>query len=218
MKKLKFNYLFVFVMSFLFFLFLFFAFSSINSAPPTISGYSSGYGNCFDSDQDGYSTCNGDCNDSDNQINPGKIEICFDGKDNNCDNLTDCSDPSCDGQYGSKVGGIIDINKICCNRVLTNKNEDRNNCGGCRNICPAGTLCVNSTCLQNSSNITTNRNGTVGLLSVAEKILVDREVRKSLNDFFNENFANFEPGSLIYINVSLGNQTDKRIIVPVQVY
>ena len=43
-----------------------------------------------DRDHDGYSS--DDCNDRDYRINPGVDEICDDGIDNNCDNLTDGQD------------------------------------------------------------------------------------------------------------------------------
>ncbi len=60
-----------------------------------------------DADYDGYDAlpCGPDCNDGDQGINPGAIENCTDGKDNDCDGKTDCSDSDCridadgDGSY-----------------------------------------------------------------------------------------------------------------------
>jgi hypothetical protein len=54
-----------------------------------------------DADQDGFvdGQCGGqDCDDGNPQIKPGVNELCSDGKDNNCDGLTDCGDPQCFGQ------------------------------------------------------------------------------------------------------------------------
>jgi hypothetical protein len=39
-----------------------------------------------------------DCDDSDASVYPGAIEICDDGKDNDCDGSTDCSDSECSAQ------------------------------------------------------------------------------------------------------------------------
>ncbi|NOY89976.1 MAG: hypothetical protein GXP55_02115 [Deltaproteobacteria bacterium] len=53
-----------------------------------------------DRDRDGYlsRSCGGDdCNDGNGDVNPGVAERCFDGRDNNCNGLTDCADRSCAG-------------------------------------------------------------------------------------------------------------------------
>lgn len=52
---------------------------------------------CTDLDGDGYSLEGGacgpvDCNDNDPSINPGAVEFCLDGIDNNCNGLTDTAD------------------------------------------------------------------------------------------------------------------------------
>ncbi len=55
---------------------------------------------CPDLDGDGYSTEGGacgamDCDDDNETVNPGVLEICNDGIDNNCNNLTDAADSVC---------------------------------------------------------------------------------------------------------------------------
>lgn len=45
----------------------------------------------------GYVTQGGDCLDTDPLVNPGAIEVCTDGKDNDCDGSADGADPFCIG-------------------------------------------------------------------------------------------------------------------------
>jgi Tol biopolymer transport system component len=45
----------------------------------------------------GYVTNHADCDDLDENVNPEANEVCDDGKDNDCDSFTDCSDPDCSG-------------------------------------------------------------------------------------------------------------------------
>ena len=57
---------------------------------------------CFDTDGDGYpigGACEGelDCANDYADTYPGAPEICDDGRDNNCDGLTDLDDPECEG-------------------------------------------------------------------------------------------------------------------------
>jgi len=47
-----------------------------------------------DGDGDGYAS-DVDCNDLDASVNPGVLEICDDGVDNDCNGLTDAFDPAC---------------------------------------------------------------------------------------------------------------------------
>ena len=48
-----------------------------------------------DADHDSVLACAGDCDDADKSVHPGADEICDDGKDNDCDGLTDGDDPDC---------------------------------------------------------------------------------------------------------------------------
>ncbi len=47
------------------------------------------FANLDDVDGDGYATCHDDCDDEDASINPGEVEVCDDGVDNDCDETTD---------------------------------------------------------------------------------------------------------------------------------
>ncbi len=47
---------------------------------------------CIDADMDGFNIIDGDCDDNDNVIYPNAPEVC-DGKDNDCNGLTDTDDP-----------------------------------------------------------------------------------------------------------------------------
>ena len=62
-----------------------------------------GIGDDCDNDADGYSENQGDCNDDDASINPGAVEICGDGIDQDCNG----SDLICDSD-GDGVGDDID--------------------------------------------------------------------------------------------------------------
>ena len=71
----------------------------------SLVGYSANYvvyshgGACEDNDGDGYNdeACGGDdCNDSNPDINPGAVEVCDDGIDNDCDSMVDDDDDDCE--------------------------------------------------------------------------------------------------------------------------
>ncbi|MDD4995279.1 MAG: peptidoglycan DD-metalloendopeptidase family protein [Patescibacteria group bacterium] len=48
-----------------------------------------------DNDVDGYTIAEGDCDDTNPLINPDAVEICDDGRDNDCVWGVDCDDPNC---------------------------------------------------------------------------------------------------------------------------
>jgi len=69
---------------------------------------------CTDYDSDDYYAEGGcgitvDCNDNDDTIYPSAIEICDDGKDNDCDGDTDCDDDECIGDVACNDTGAETI-------------------------------------------------------------------------------------------------------------
>ncbi|MFA4873668.1 MAG: putative metal-binding motif-containing protein [Patescibacteria group bacterium] len=66
-----------------------------------------------DSDGDGWSVSCGDCDVGNSEVNEGHIEVCGDGLDNDCDDLTDedcCRDADGDGYLGTPAGCGDDCN------------------------------------------------------------------------------------------------------------
>ncbi len=67
-------------------------------------------------DSDGYSSCENDCDDSDPNINPDQAEVCDDGKDNDCDGVTDGAvDADGDGFDGCSGGDLRDCDDTQAN-------------------------------------------------------------------------------------------------------
>ncbi len=66
-------------------------------------------GDCPDDvDYDGYAVAQGDCDDADSAVNPGAVEIWYDGTDQNCDGWNDYDqdmDTYVDGAWNSEAGG-----------------------------------------------------------------------------------------------------------------
>ncbi|HVS03305.1 MAG TPA: trypsin-like peptidase domain-containing protein [Thermoanaerobaculia bacterium] len=60
----------------------------------SVAPYLGGGSSCTDADNDTYCS-DVDCNDGDPNVNPGAIEICDDGIDNDCNGLTDGDDQAC---------------------------------------------------------------------------------------------------------------------------
>jgi hypothetical protein len=85
---------------------------------------------CIDNDGDSYNqSANGcgisDCNDIYGSINPGMVEICNDGIDNDCNNLIDCEDSACSSDLNCVVAtcgnNLIDGTEICDGTALNSQ-------------------------------------------------------------------------------------------------
>jgi len=62
-----------------------------------------------DDDGDAYivAPCGGDCDDADPAVHPGAVEVCGNGKDDECDGLADCDDPYCQAQVDADGDGYL---------------------------------------------------------------------------------------------------------------
>lgn len=58
----------------------------------------------LDRDEDGWTVGEGDCDDENEDVNPGRVEVCFDDLDNDCNGFVDelCDDSA---RLGSLSGG-----------------------------------------------------------------------------------------------------------------
>ena len=120
---------------------------------------------CLDADGDMYFNSAGcgtavDCNDGDNTVYPGAPEntaaLCGDGKDNDCDALTDCQDTAgcdVDGDGYYKGGGCATSGPDCNDaNNQVNPGAAENTCALCRdgvdNNCGGGTDLADAACAQ----------------------------------------------------------------------
>lgn len=82
---------------------------------------------CTDNDADGYyaeSNCGTgvDCDDNDPAVNPGAVESCSDGIDNDCNNKIDCADGACANEPSCFVQDEI------CDDGIDNDNDNKIDC------------------------------------------------------------------------------------------
>jgi hypothetical protein len=110
---------------------------------------------CTDADKDGYfaqSNCGTsvDCNDANIAINPGAIEVCNDGIDNDCDGKIDCADSDCTAQCSPTSPEV-------CNDGVDNDGDGKVDCADrdCRNdpaCASTGTEGKGKTCADGKDN------------------------------------------------------------------
>ncbi len=126
----------------------------------SVSSSSSSSVQC-DSDRDGARAADpacggGDCNDSDPEIKPGLVEMlattCQDGKDNDCNGHTDCSDPNCAGKPAFIPGSLsLKPSGMCCvterGGQAVDTSNDAKNCGACNLVCDSDETCVQGRCV-----------------------------------------------------------------------
>jgi hypothetical protein len=117
-------------------------------------GDGDGYGNpalssVFDSPQDGWVLYNTDCDDGNFHVNPGAVEICSDGIDNDCNGLVDCYDEAacdednvCSACTDADGDSYLAIAELCsggddCDDTDVNVNPGGTGAFGCPAPCSA---------------------------------------------------------------------------------
>jgi len=115
---------------------------------------------CNDGDNDGWNTDGGtcgpiDCDDTNPSINPGTMESCADGVDNDCDGLIDCDDPNCNGDAACPICTREGKGRSCsdnidndCDMLIDCEDAD---CAGNR-ACSPGKEGKGKTCSDNVDN------------------------------------------------------------------
>lgn len=106
-----------------------------------------------DQDGDGFLTP-ADCNDGDPTIHPGVAEVCTDGRDNDCDDSTDCAQASCANQSCRAAGGASCVAQSCaesaCGDGMDNDGDGPVDCADtdcAGQACGAGGRCMGQRCI-----------------------------------------------------------------------
>ena len=97
-----------------------------------------------DGDGDG-SPAGIDCDDADASRAPGKAEVCTDGKDNDCNMLSDCGDATCTGMQCKQPGSICAATGRCTEVIcVDNTDNDADGTVDCADTDCDGKTCLNA--------------------------------------------------------------------------
>lgn len=131
----------------------------------------------IDNDGDGYNEKEGDFDDSDPYVNPGALEICDDGIDNDCDGVADCDDYECTNDLACIICTDSDSDgyyaETGCGTAVDCNDNNQNIHPGAIEICGdwvdqdcnGGDLaCISKVVLFGNINVTSDYSGDIKLL------------------------------------------------------
>ncbi|MBM4778478.1 MAG: hypothetical protein GQE15_12320 [Archangiaceae bacterium] len=97
----------------------------------------------IDVDNDG-SPAGTDCDDRDPQRRPGLAEVCTDGKDNDCNDFSDCGDAMCTGKQCKAANSICAGSGLCTEtNCADGLDEDQDGTRDCADVECLGKSCAN---------------------------------------------------------------------------
>lgn len=114
----------------------------------------------IDLDNDG-SPSEVDCDDRDARRKPGLPEDCTDGKDNDCNQLSDCGDGTCTGKQCRLTASVCAASGLCTETICSNSlDDDGDGALDCADSDCAGKACMNGgTCMSGVCGNAMNERG-----------------------------------------------------------